>query len=152
MPIVVAVNKIDKPDANPETRQQELLAHERHARGVGRRQRMFVQVSARTGQGIDELLEQILLQAEVLELKAPTDAPAKGIVIEARLDKGRGAVATVLVQKGTLKRGDIVLAGAEFGRVRAMFDENGKPVTRRRPVDAGGGPGPVRTCRAPATR
>jgi translation initiation factor IF-2 len=88
----------------------------------------FVPVSAKTGEGIDALLEQVLLQAEVLELKAPEDAPAKGLVIEARLDKGRGPVATVLVQSGTLKRGDIVLAGAVFGRVRAMLDENGKAV------------------------
>ena len=93
----------------------------------------FVPVSAKTGQGIDALLEQVLLQAEVLELKAPIDAPAKGVVIEARLDKGRGPVATVLVQSGTLKRGDIVLAGAVYGRVRAMLDENGKPVSEAGP-------------------
>ncbi len=88
----------------------------------------FVQVSAKTGEGIDNLLDAMLLQAEVLELKAPEDAPAKGIVIESRLDKGKGPVATVLVQSGTLKRGDIVLAGAVFGRVRAMTDETGKAV------------------------
>ncbi|MNQ72869.1 Translation initiation factor IF-2 [compost metagenome] len=88
----------------------------------------FVGVSAKTGEGIDALLENVLLQAEVLELKAPEDAPAKGLVIEARLDKGRGPVATILVQSGTLKRGDVVLAGASFGRVRAMLDENGKPI------------------------
>ena len=87
---------------------------------------MFVEVSAKTGDGIDALLESVLLQAEVLELKAPKEAPAKGFVIEARLDKGRGPVATVLVQSGTLKRGDIVLAGAVFGRVRAMLDEAGR--------------------------
>jgi translation initiation factor IF-2 len=89
---------------------------------------MFVEVSAKTGQGIDELLESVLLQAEVLELGAPAEAPARGIVIESRLDKGRGPVATILVQSGTLKRGDVLLAGAVFGRVRAMLDENGKPV------------------------
>ncbi|MEO5765636.1 MAG: translation initiation factor IF-2, partial [Casimicrobiaceae bacterium] len=94
----------------------------------------FIPVSARTGDGIDRLLEAILLQAEVLELKAPRDAPAKGIVIESRLDKGRGPVATVLVHSGTLKRGDIVLAGAVFGRVRAMTDENGKPVAEAGPA------------------
>ncbi|HWD17332.1 MAG TPA: translation initiation factor IF-2, partial [Casimicrobiaceae bacterium] len=91
-------------------------------------------VSAKTGQGIDELLDAVLLQAEVLELKAPNDAPAKGIVIESRLDKGRGPVATVLVHSGTLKRGDVVLAGAVFGRVRAMTDENGKPVAEAGPA------------------
>ena len=91
-------------------------------------------MSAKTGAGIDELLDAILLQAEVLELKAPKDAPAKGIVIESRLDKGRGPVATVLVHSGTLKRGDIVLAGAVFGRVRAMTDETGKPVTEAGPA------------------
>src|SRR5215468_6056993 len=125
VPIVVAVNKIDKPEANPERVKQELVAEsvlpEEYGGDV-----QFVPVSAKTGQGIDALLDAILLQAEVLELKAPRDAPAKGIVIESRLDKGRGPVATVLVQSGTLKRGDVVLAGAVFGRVRAMTDENGK--------------------------
>ena len=93
----------------------------------------FVPVSAKTGAGIDDLLEKVLLQAEVLELKAPVDAPAKGLVIEAKLDKGRGPVATILVQSGTLKRGDVVLAGSAYGRVRAMLDENGKP-TKSKPV------------------
>ena len=91
----------------------------------------FVPVSAKTGQGIDDLLEQVLLQAEVLELKAPVEAAAKGLVIEAQLDKGRGPVATVLVQYGTLKTGDVVLAGSTYGRVRAMLDENGKPARPR---------------------
>src|SRR5690606_29732156 len=90
-------------------------------------------VSAKTGQGIDELLENVILQAEMLELKAPVNAPAKGIVVEARLDKGRGPVATILVQSGTLSRGDAVLAGASFGRVRAMLNENGKPVSSAGP-------------------
>jgi translation initiation factor IF-2 len=93
----------------------------------------FVPVSAKTGEGIDTLLEQVLLQAEVLELQAPTMAMAKGIVIEARLDKGRGPVATVLVQTGTLKRGDVVLAGSSYGRVRAMLDEDGKNTTEAGP-------------------
>ncbi|MCC7457951.1 MAG: translation initiation factor IF-2, partial [Nitrospira sp.] len=93
----------------------------------------FVMVSAKTGQGIDELLEQVLLQAEVLELKAPKDAPAKGVVIEARLDKGKGPVATILVQSGTLHRGDALLCGAVFGKVRAMLDENGKAVEEAGP-------------------
>ncbi|HTT37588.1 MAG TPA: translation initiation factor IF-2 [Burkholderiales bacterium] len=127
VPIVVAVNKIDKPEANPERIRQELAAQ-----GVVPEQwggdTMFVDVSAKTGNGIDGLLESVLLQAEVLELKAPREAPAKGLVIESKLDKGRGPVATLLVQSGTLHRGDIVLAGAVFGRVRAMLDENGKSV------------------------
>jgi translation initiation factor IF-2 len=127
VPIVVAINKIDKPEANPDRVKQELVAEsvlpEEYGGDV-----QFMPVSARTGAGIDNLLDAILLQAEVLELKAPTDAPAKGIVIESRLDKGRGPVATVLVQSGTLKRGDVLLAGAVFGRVRAMADENGKPI------------------------
>jgi translation initiation factor IF-2 len=127
VPIVVAMNKIDKPDANPDRVKQELVAQQVLPEEYGG-DSPFVPVSAKTGEGIDDLLEQVLLQAEVLELKAPIDAPAKGIVIEARLDKGKGPVATVLVQSGTLKRGDIILAGAVFGRIRAMLDENGKPV------------------------
>jgi translation initiation factor IF-2 len=133
VPIVVAINKIDKPDANPDRVKQELVAEsvlpEEYGGDV-----QFMPVSAKTGQGIDELLDAVLLQAEVLELKAPRDAPAKGIVIESRLDKGRGPVATVLVHSGTLKRGDVVLAGAVFGRVRAMTDENGKPVNEAGPA------------------
>ena len=133
VPLVVAINKIDKPEANPDRVKQELVAEsvlpEEYGGDV-----QFLPVSARTGEGIDRLLDGLLLQAEVLELKAPKDAPAKGIVIEARLDKGRGPVATVLVQSGTLKRGDIVLAGAVFGRVRAMNDENGKAVTEAGPA------------------
>ncbi|MGM9490426.1 translation initiation factor IF-2 [Ideonella sp. YS5] len=125
VPIVVAMNKIDKPDANPERVKSELVAEQVVPEEFGG-ESPFVAVSAKTGQGIDDLLEQVLLQAEVLELKAPADAMAKGLVIEARLDKGRGPVATVLVQSGTLKRGDVVLAGASYGRVRAMLDEDGK--------------------------
>jgi translation initiation factor IF-2 len=127
VPLVVALNKIDKHEANPQKVKQELLNHGVVPEEFGG-DSPVVPVSAKSGQGIDELLEQLLLQAEVLELKAPVGAPAKGVVIEARLDKGRGPVATVLVQAGTLNRGDIVLTGAVFGRVRAMLDENAKPV------------------------
>jgi len=127
VPLVVAMNKIDKHEANPEKVKQELLTHGVVPEEYGG-DSPVVPVSAKTGQGIDSLLEQVLLQAEVLELKAAIDAPAKGVVIEARLDKGRGPVATLLVQSGTLNRGDIVLTGAVYGRVRAMLDENGKPI------------------------
>ena len=127
VPIVVAINKIDKPDANPERVKNELVVEEVVPEEFGG-DSPFVTVSAKTGQGIDELLEQVLLQAEILELRAPVDAMAKGLVIEAQLDKGRGPVATVLVQSGTLKTGDIVLAGSTYGRVRAMLDENGKSI------------------------
>ncbi|CAN7428705.1 translation initiation factor IF-2 [Variovorax sp. LjRoot84] len=127
VPIVVAINKIDKPDANLERVKQELVAEEVVPEEYGG-DTPFVPVSAKTGQGVDNLLEQVLLQAEVLELKAPVDAAAKGLVIEAQLDKGRGPVATVLVQSGTLKTGDVVLAGSTFGRVRAMLDEDGKTI------------------------
>jgi len=132
VPVVVAINKIDKPEANPERVKQELVAEEVVPEEYGG-DVPFVPVSAKTGEGIDDLLENVLLQAEILELKAPVDAPAKGLVIEARLDKGRGPVATVLVQSGTLKRGDAVLAGASFGRVRAMLNESGKPVAEAGP-------------------
>jgi len=127
VPIVVAINKIDKPGASPDRVQNELIAEEVVPEAFGG-DSPFMQVSARTGQGIDELLEQILLQAEVLELRAPVEAMAKGLIVEARLDKGRGPVATVLIQSGTLKAGDVVLAGSCWGRVRAMLDENGKPI------------------------
>ncbi len=127
VPIVVAINKIDKPDAKSDRVRQELVVEEVVPEEFGG-DSPFVEVSAKTGQGIDALLEQVLLQAEVLELRAPVDAMAKGLVIEARLDKGKGPVATVLVQSGTLKAGDIVLAGQTFGRIRAMLDENGKPI------------------------
>jgi translation initiation factor IF-2 len=127
VPLVVAMNKIDKHEANPDKVKQELLAHGVVPEEFGG-DSPVVPVSAKTGKGVDELLEQVLLQAEVLELKAPVDAPAKGVVIEARLDKGRGPVATLLVTSGTLNRGDIILAGPVYGRVRAMLDENGKQV------------------------
>ncbi|MBK6748047.1 translation initiation factor IF-2 [Ottowia sp.] len=125
VPIVVAINKMDKPEANPERVKSELVAEQVVPEEFGG-DSPFVPVSAKTGQGIDELLEQVLLQAEVLELRAPVEAAAKGLVIEASLDKGRGPVATVLVQSGTLKVGDVVLAGQTSGRVRAMLDENGR--------------------------
>ncbi|WP_435809232.1 translation initiation factor IF-2, partial [Turicimonas muris] len=132
VPLVVAINKIDKPDANPERVKQELVANEVMPEEYGG-DVPFIPVSAKTGQGIDDLLENVLLQAEILELQAPVDAPAKGVVIESRLDKGKGAVASVLIQSGTLKKGDIVLAGATYGRVRALLDENGKAVTSAGP-------------------
>ena len=132
VPIVVAVNKIDKPEAQPERIRQELVAHQVVPEDWGG-DTMFVDVSAKTGENVENLLESILLQAEVLELTAPKAAPARGLVIESRLDKGRGPVATVLVQSGTLNRGDVVLAGAVFGRVRAMVDEGGHPVQHAGP-------------------
>ena len=127
VPIVVAMNKIDKPDANLERVKSELVAEGVIPEDFGG-ESPFVGVSAKMGTGVDALLEQVLLQAEILELKAPTDAAAKGIVIEAKLDKGRGPVATVLIQTGTLKKGDVVLAGSSYGRVRAMLDEDGKSI------------------------
>lgn len=132
VPIVVAINKIDKPEANPERVKNELVAEEVVPEEFGG-DSPFVPVSAKTGQGIDDLLEQVLLQAEMLELKAPVEAAAKGLVVEARLDKGRGPLATILVQSGTLSAGDVVLAGQTWGRVRAMLDENGKPVKQAGP-------------------
>ena len=132
VPIVVAVNKIDKPDANPERVKQELVAEavipEEYGGDVP-----FISISAKTGVGIDQLLENVLLQAEVLQLTAAKNAPAKGLIIEARLDKGRGAVATMLVQSGTLRQGDVLLSGPVFGRIRAMLDENGKSIKEAGP-------------------
>ncbi|HWW32037.1 MAG TPA: translation initiation factor IF-2 [Steroidobacteraceae bacterium] len=132
VPIVVAVNKVDKSDADLDRVRTDLSKHEVISEEWGG-QNMFVSVSARTGQGIDQLLEAILLQAEVLELRAPRAGLASGVVIESSIEKGRGAVATVLVKKGTLHVGDPIIAGSEFGRVRAMFDENGKPVEEAPP-------------------
>ncbi len=136
VPIVVAVNKIDKPDADPERVRTELSKYEVISEEWGG-STMFVHVSAKDGTGIDKLLEAILLQAEVLELKAPRGGLASGIVVESSIEKGRGAVATVLVKRGTLKVGDPILAGIQSGRVRAMFDEHGKS----------GGIGAHRPCR-----
>ncbi|RIY33005.1 translation initiation factor IF-2 [Psittacicella melopsittaci] len=127
VPIIVAVNKIDKPEANPERVRNELLQHGVISEELGGDE-IFVNVSAKTGQNVDELLETIALQAEVLELKATKDVLASGVVIESFLDKGRGPVATVLVQNGTLHRGDVVLCGLEYGKVRAMRNELGKNV------------------------
>ena len=132
VPIVVAINKIDKPEANPERVTQELVAEQVIPEAYGG-DAQFVPVSARTGQGIDALLDAVLLQAEVLQLTAIKDAPAKGLVIESRLDRGKGTVATILIQSGTLKRGDMILAGSSFGKVRAMFDENGKSIAEAGP-------------------
>lgn len=132
VPMVVAVNKIDKEAANPERIRQELTAHEVVPDEWGG-DVQFIDVSAKKGLNIDALLEAVLLEAEVLELTAPVDAPAKGIIVEARLDKGRGAVATLLVQSGTLKKGDMLLAGTAFGKIRAMVDENGKSITEAGP-------------------
>jgi len=132
VPLVVAITKIDIQGANPERVKTELVAHEVIPEEYGG-DAMFVEVSSKTGQGFDNLLEAVLLQAEILELKAARNVPAKGLVIEGRLDKGRGPVATVLVQAGTLKRGDMLLAGTSYGRVRAMLDESGKEVKEAGP-------------------
>ena len=132
VPLVVAINKIDKPGAEPERVKIELVSHEVVPEEFGG-EVMFREVSAKTGQGIDQLLEAVLLQAEILELTAPKNTPAKGLVIEGRLDKGRGPISTILIQSGTLKRGDMILAGSSFGRVRAMLDETGKEIKEAGP-------------------
>ena len=132
VPLIVAINKIDKPDADPEKVKTELSNFGVISEDWGGED-IFVSVSAKTGEGVPELLESILLVSELLELKARTDGPAQGIVIESRLEKGRGAVSTVLVQQGTLKRGDMLLAGSEYGRIRAMLDEDGKPINEAGP-------------------
>jgi translation initiation factor IF-2 len=131
-PIIVAINKMDRPDANPQRVRQELLSYEVVVEEMGG-ETQDVEVSALKKTGLDKLQEAILLQAEILDLKANPDRPAEGTVIESRLDRGRGPVASVLVQKGTLKQGDIVVAGAEWGRVRAMLDDKGRPVTEAGP-------------------
>jgi translation initiation factor IF-2 len=132
VPVVVAVNKMDKPDANPDRVMQELAAKEVVPEEWGG-DTQFVLVSAKTGEGVDALLDSVLLQAEVLELKAPKDVPARGTIVESSLDKGRGAVATVLVQSGTLRKGDSLVCGMEYGRVRAMFDETGREISEAGP-------------------
>ncbi|WP_342245320.1 translation initiation factor IF-2 [Pseudomonas sp. OTU5201] len=132
VPIVVAVNKMDKPEANPDNIKNGLAALDVIPEEWGG-DTQFVPVSAKAGTGVDELLEAVLLQAEVLELTATPSAPGRGVVVESRLDKGRGPVATVLVQDGTLRQGDMVLCGVNYGRVRAMLDENGKPVKEAGP-------------------
>jgi translation initiation factor IF-2 len=128
VPLIVAINKMDKEGADPDRVKTELSSREVVPEDWGG-ETQFIPVSAKTGEGIEALLDAVLLEAEVLELTAVPEAPAKGVVVEARLDKGRGSVATILIQNGTLKKGDIVLAGQQFGRVRAMLDENGKPIT-----------------------
>ncbi|MBD3610178.1 MAG: translation initiation factor IF-2, partial [Gammaproteobacteria bacterium] len=133
VPLIVAVNKIDKPEADPDRVKNELSAEEVIPEDWGG-DTMFVHVSAKSGEGIDELLESILLTSEVLELKAIPEGPARGIIIESRLDKVRGIVASVLVQNGTLNKGDVLLAGREYGRIRAMLDENGKPIDAAGPA------------------
>ncbi|UDG83077.1 translation initiation factor IF-2 [Candidatus Vallotia lariciata] len=132
VPIVVAINKIDKPSADPDRVKQELISEGLVSEEYGG-DSPFLEISAKTGKGIDNLLENVLLQAEILELKAPIEAPAKGIVIEAKLDKGKGPVTTILVQSGTLSHGDVVLAGSSYGRVRAMTNEFGKAVKLAKP-------------------
>jgi len=132
VPIIVAMNKIDKPDANPDKVMQELSTINVLAEEWGG-DVQFLKISAKTGEGIDDLIESLIVQTEILELKAPVEGAASGIVIESRLDKGRGAVATILVQKGTLESGQMVLCGHEFGRVRAMFNENGKAIKEAGP-------------------
>jgi translation initiation factor IF-2 len=132
VPLVVAVNKMDKEGADPDRVRNELAAKDVIPEDWGG-DTQFINVSAHSGEGIDDLLEALLLQAELLELEAPADIPAKGIVIESRLDKGRGSIASVLVQAGTLRKGDVVLAGHQFGRIRAMMDENGKPISEAGP-------------------
>ncbi len=132
VPIVVAINKVDKPEAQPDRVKNELITHEVVPEEYGG-ETMFREVSAKTGKGIDELLEAVLLQAEVLELTSPKNTPAKGLVIEGRLDKGRGPVTTVLIQSGILRRGDMLLAGTAYGRVRAMLDENGNDIKEAGP-------------------
>ncbi|MGM0563772.1 MAG: translation initiation factor IF-2 [Pseudomonadota bacterium] len=127
VPLIVAVNKMDKPEADPDRVKNELSQQEVIPEDWGG-ENIFVHVSAMTGDGVDQLLESVLLQSELLELKAPAKGPAEGVVVESSLDKGRGPVATVLVRSGELKRGDTIVTGKEFGRVRAMFDENGNQV------------------------
>jgi translation initiation factor IF-2 len=127
VPIVVAINKMDKPGADPERVRNE-LSHQGVISESWGGDSIFQNISAKTGSGVDELLEAILVLSEVLELKAPVNCPARGVVIESRLDKGHGPVATILVQKGTLRRGDILLAGFHYGKVKAMFDDAGKRV------------------------
>ena len=128
VPLVVAINKMDKEGADPDRVKNELSAKEVIPEDWGG-DTQFIPVSAHTGEGTDTLLEALLLQSELLELKAPADVPANGLVIESRLDRGRGPVASLLVQQGTLNQGDIVLAGLQYGRVRAMLDENGQPMS-----------------------
>ena len=136
VPIIVAINKMDRPEANPERVKQQLTEYELVSEEWGG-QTIIVPVSAKKQTGLDTLLEMILLQADVLELKANPDRLAKGTIIEAKLDKGRGPLATVLVQNGTLRRGDTIVAGTAYGKVRAMTDDRGNAVNEAGPVHAG---------------
>ena len=138
VPIVVAINKIDKPNANPEKVKKDLADYGLVPEQWGGNT-LFAEVSAKQKTGIKELLELILLQAEVLELRANPDKPARGIIIEAKLDKGRGPVATLLVQEGTLKAGDVFIAGSQYGRVRAMLNDKGQKIEEARPSHSCGG-------------
>ena len=142
-PVIVAINKMDRPDANPNRVRQELLQHEIVVEALGG-ETQDVEVSATKRSGLDKLEEAILLQAEILDLQANPDRSAEGSVIESRLDRGRGPVATVLVQKGTLFQGDIVVAGSEWGRVRAMLDDKGRPMDYAAALRPGGDPRPGR--------
>jgi translation initiation factor IF-2 len=132
VPIVVAVNKMDKADADPDRVKNELAKYGLIPEEWGG-ETMFIPISAKSGDGIDGLLDSLLVQSEVLDLKAIIDCPARGVVIESRLDKGRGAVASLLVQQGTLRKGDLILVGFEHGRVRALYDENGKTIDKAGP-------------------
>jgi translation initiation factor IF-2 len=134
VPIIIAMNKMDKPGANPDKVMQELSVIDVLAEEWGG-DVQFLKISAKTGQGVDDLIESLIVQTEILELKAPIDGAASGIVIESRLDRGRGAVATILVQRGTLENGQMVLCGHEYGRVRAMFNENGKAIKTAGPCE-----------------
>ena len=134
VPIIIAINKMDKPGANPDKVMQELSVLDVLAEEWGG-DVQFLKISAKTGQGVDELIESLIVQTEILELKAPVAGAASGLVIESRLDRGRGAVATILVQRGTLENGQMVLCGQEYGRVRAMFNENGKAIKSAGPCE-----------------
>ncbi len=151
MPIIVAINKIDKPDAKPERVRTELLQHEVQVESMGG-DTLEVEVSAKQKLNLDKLLDAIALQSEVLDLKANPERSAEGTVIEARLDKGRGPVATVLVQRGTLQVGDIIVAGSQWGRVRALLDDKGVDASRGRPVLPGRGPRLLRHARGRRSR
>ena len=150
VPMIVAINKIDKPGANPQKVREELLQHEIIVEEMGG-EVQDVEVSALKKTNLDKLLEAIALQAELLELKANPDRAAEGAVVEAKLDKGRGPLATVLVQRGTLRVGDIFVAGPISGKVRAMIDDKGRQVKEAGPEPAGRGARPLAACRRPAT-
>ena len=151
VPMIVAINKIDKPDAKPERVRSELLQHEVQVESLGG-ETLEVEVSATKNINLDKLLDLISLQAELLDLRANPARPAEGTVIEARLDKGRGPVATVLVQRGTLKVGDLIVGGSQWGRVRALLGDTGEARHGCRPIDAGRGFGLFRLARGGRSR